>query len=135
MCGPRTRPLTNVDPPRVELPSAGSISSRRPRGDNLYSSILENSILLILPTKTKNGHLYRISHNAGSFRAQSRFGTGFPAWRNTTELLLSCCPARFSLMLVTRSRRRRRLVTSQVLMMVTCQQQRTSARKELNLIC
>ena len=34
-CGLRTRPRTDVDPPRVELPSAGGISSRRPRGDNL----------------------------------------------------------------------------------------------------
>jgi len=44
MCGLRTRPRTDVDPPRflpptVELPSAwgGGISSRRPRGDNLLS--------------------------------------------------------------------------------------------------
>jgi len=30
------RPRTDVDPPRVELPSAGwGISSRRPRGDSL----------------------------------------------------------------------------------------------------
>jgi len=29
-CGLRTRPRTDVDPPRVELPSAGGISSRRP---------------------------------------------------------------------------------------------------------
>jgi len=36
MCGLRTRPRTNVDPPRVKLPSAGGISSRRSRGDNLY---------------------------------------------------------------------------------------------------
>jgi len=36
MCGLRTRPRTDVDPPRVELPSAGGISSRRPRGDNLF---------------------------------------------------------------------------------------------------
>jgi len=33
MCGLRTRPRTDVDPPRVELPSAGDISSRCPRGD------------------------------------------------------------------------------------------------------
>ena len=32
MCGLRTRPRTDVDPPRVELPSAGGISSLRPRG-------------------------------------------------------------------------------------------------------
>ena len=40
LCGLRTRPRTDVDPPRVELPSAaggGGISSRRPRGDNLYN--------------------------------------------------------------------------------------------------
>jgi len=36
MCGLWTRPRTNVDPPRVKLPSAGGISSRRSRGDNLY---------------------------------------------------------------------------------------------------
>jgi len=35
MSGRRTRPLTDVDPLRVELPSAGGISSRRPRGDIL----------------------------------------------------------------------------------------------------
>jgi len=35
MSGRRTRPLTDVDPLRVELPSAGDISSRRPRGDIL----------------------------------------------------------------------------------------------------
>jgi len=41
MCGLRTRPRTDVDPPRVELPSAGGISSRRPRGDNLvYLDVL-----------------------------------------------------------------------------------------------
>jgi len=33
MRGLRIRPWTDVDPPRVELPSAGGISSRRPRGD------------------------------------------------------------------------------------------------------
>ena len=32
MCGLWTRPWMEVDPPRVELPSAGGISSRRPRG-------------------------------------------------------------------------------------------------------
>jgi len=36
MCGLRTRPRTNVDPPRVELPSAGHIVSPPPRGDTLY---------------------------------------------------------------------------------------------------
>ena len=35
MCGLRTRPRTDVDPPRVELPSAGGILSHRPWGDNL----------------------------------------------------------------------------------------------------
>ena len=34
MCGLWTGPRTDVDPPRVELPSAGRISSRR-RGDSL----------------------------------------------------------------------------------------------------
>ena len=41
MCGLRTCPRTDVDPPRVELPSAWSacgISSRRPPGDNSYRS-------------------------------------------------------------------------------------------------
>ena len=33
----RTRPRTDVDPPRVDLPSARGISSRRPRGDTLLS--------------------------------------------------------------------------------------------------
>ena len=37
MCKLRTRPRTDVDPPRVELPSAEGISSRRPRGDNLFT--------------------------------------------------------------------------------------------------
>ena len=32
MCGLWTRPWMEVDPPRVELPSDGGISSRRPRG-------------------------------------------------------------------------------------------------------
>ena len=36
MCGLRTRPRTDVDPSRVELPTARGISSRRPRGDNLF---------------------------------------------------------------------------------------------------
>jgi len=36
MCGLRTRPRTDVDPPRVELPSAGGTSSRRLRGDSLF---------------------------------------------------------------------------------------------------
>jgi len=40
MCGLQTRPLTDVDPPRVELPSAGGISSRRPRGDILFGCVL-----------------------------------------------------------------------------------------------
>jgi len=31
VCGLRTHPRTGVDPPRVELPSMGGISSRRPR--------------------------------------------------------------------------------------------------------
>ena len=35
MCVLRIRPRTDVDPPRVELPSVKGISSRRPRGDNL----------------------------------------------------------------------------------------------------
>ena len=35
MCGQPTRPRTDVDPPRVELPSTGGISSRRHRGDNM----------------------------------------------------------------------------------------------------
>jgi len=36
--GLRTRPRTDVDPPRVELPSAaGGISSHRPRGDNWFA--------------------------------------------------------------------------------------------------
>ena len=38
MCGRRTRPRTDVDQQRVELPSPGGISSRRPRGDNLFTS-------------------------------------------------------------------------------------------------
>jgi len=38
MCGLRNCPRTDVDPPRVELPSAGGISSRRPRGDNLFNT-------------------------------------------------------------------------------------------------
>ena len=38
MGGLRTRSRTDVDPPRVELPSAGGISSRRPRGDNLFTA-------------------------------------------------------------------------------------------------
>jgi len=32
MCGLRTRPRTDVDPSRVELPTARGISSRRPPG-------------------------------------------------------------------------------------------------------
>jgi len=37
MCGLRTRPRTDVDPPRVELPLVEGISSRRPRGDKLLT--------------------------------------------------------------------------------------------------
>ena len=36
MCELRTRPQTDADPPRVELPTAGGISSRPHRGDNLF---------------------------------------------------------------------------------------------------
>jgi len=45
MCGLRTRPRTDVDPPRVELPSADDISSRRPRNDNWLLLLL---LLLLL---------------------------------------------------------------------------------------
>jgi len=45
MCGLRTSPRTDVDPPRVELPSAASISSRRPRGDNLFVCIFSSGLL------------------------------------------------------------------------------------------
>ena len=38
MCGLRTRPRTDVHPPRVELPSAGGISSRRPRDYTLFET-------------------------------------------------------------------------------------------------
>jgi len=39
MCGLRTRPWTDVDPPRVEIPSAGGISPGCPRGDNLLAHV------------------------------------------------------------------------------------------------
>ena len=42
MRGLRTRPQTGVDPPRVELPSAGGISSRRPRCDNFCSPVTKH---------------------------------------------------------------------------------------------
>ena len=52
MCGLRTRPRTDVDPLRVELPSAGGISSRRPRGDNLLiSTLLLRCITYIVQTR------------------------------------------------------------------------------------
>ena len=44
MCGLQTRPRTDVDPPRF-LPSAGGLSSRRPRGDTLF--LVANSVLFI----------------------------------------------------------------------------------------
>ena len=34
MCGRRTHPRTDVDPPRVELPSAGAYRLAVPGGDN-----------------------------------------------------------------------------------------------------
>jgi len=37
MCGLRTRPRKDVDPPRVDPASAGGMSSRRPRGDTAFS--------------------------------------------------------------------------------------------------
>ena len=37
MCGLRTRPRTDVDPPRVELPSAGAYRLAAPRGDDLLA--------------------------------------------------------------------------------------------------
>jgi len=41
MCGLRTRPQTDVDPPRVELPSAvGGISSRRLWGNNCFNYVM-----------------------------------------------------------------------------------------------
>jgi len=46
VCGLRTRPRTDVDPPRVELPSAGGISSRRLRGDNLFTGSIHLFMLL-----------------------------------------------------------------------------------------
>ena len=55
VCGLRTRPRTDVDPPQVELPSAGGISSRRLRGDNLFA------VCLLICTA-------RILRGAGSMR-------------------------------------------------------------------
>jgi len=47
MCGLRTRPRTDADPPRVELQSAGGgVSSRRPRGDNLYILVFDQFLWL-----------------------------------------------------------------------------------------
>jgi len=48
ICGLRTRPRTDVDPTRVELPSAGGISSRRPRGDNLFHTTLHIFVYFLL---------------------------------------------------------------------------------------
>jgi len=52
ICRLRTRPRTDVDPPRVELPSAGGISSRRPRGDNLSSVNLFSLVYIFHCTQT-----------------------------------------------------------------------------------
>ena len=49
VCGLRTRPRTDVDPLRVDLPAAGGISSRRPRGDNLSQENLANSPEIRVP--------------------------------------------------------------------------------------
>ena len=41
MCGLLTRPRTDVDPPRSSRTAfGGGMSSRRPRGDNLYLGII-----------------------------------------------------------------------------------------------
>jgi len=40
MCGLRTRPRTDVDPPRVELPSAGVYRVAAPGGDTLFFFVL-----------------------------------------------------------------------------------------------
>jgi len=47
VCGLRTRPRTDVDPPRVELPSGGKgqIVSR-PRGDNLLQSERDDDVII-----------------------------------------------------------------------------------------
>jgi len=49
VCGLRTRPRTDVDPPRVELPSAAGgrgKSSRGPRGDNLLQSERDDDVII-----------------------------------------------------------------------------------------
>ena len=53
VCGLQTRLQMDVDPQRVELPSAGGggISSRRPRGDNLcftYNGVSQGKVERVL---------------------------------------------------------------------------------------
>jgi len=69
MCGLRTRPRTDVGPPRVKLPSAGGrhISCRRPGSDNLFY-MYDHSMKMVGPEKQQNvardsalHHLIKIS--------------------------------------------------------------------------
>ena len=46
MCGLRTRPRTDVDPPRVELPSGRGQIVSRPRGDNLLQSERDGDVII-----------------------------------------------------------------------------------------
>jgi len=88
MCGLRTRPRTDVDPPRVELPSAGGISSRRPRGDNLYSDLLWTGLFSRLRDKwagLQGG--YRVAGLSQNVRGRRRL-LRHPTCRPTTEYQL-----------------------------------------------
>jgi len=69
MCGLRTRPRTDVGPPRVKLPSAagGHTSCRRPGSNNLFY-MYDHSMKMVGPEKQQNvardsalHHLIKIS--------------------------------------------------------------------------
>ena len=47
MCGLWTRPWTDVDPPTVELPSAGAYRLAAPGGDNLFRYNHLETVLVI----------------------------------------------------------------------------------------
>ena len=64
MCVLRIRPRTDVDPPRVELPSVRGISSRRPRGDNLSMMPCKDNATVVFRMHAGDNcwHCYRLHY-------------------------------------------------------------------------
>jgi len=59
MCRLRTRPRTNVDPPRVELPLVGGHIVSPPRGDNLYYDTIRDAVLTCANKLTQISLIHR----------------------------------------------------------------------------